>query len=370
MYFKSINIILIVTEILPNTCSLFISWWNFLLSLAAAELLSVVSISPVDQSSAPGPGQMTQGCEARRCINTGHSPGTAQSLSDTRTVNISSSWTCSVTTNSSIPAMIHWSRQSVLRWRENIIPWSTCIISICWVSSAWHTTTPLLYINMRRHNLSTWASSLAPASVPCLLPCHQQHQMCLQSPHHHHSPLQSSQSNPSQWTPCSTMMAERRSTPWQLRCQNTSATSVARVLPPAPTSPDTSRPTWRWAGRMWRVAIFVTRSMSASQLSTCTCSPTPTVTSATLVVNHSPDPGCYKDTWEVTLERNPMVALTVARSLLTDQTWELTWESTRTLPKQILLWICKPKAFLKPKALFWKYCINQSRWVSYLVLIS
>ena len=56
MYFKSINIILIVTEILPNTCSLFISGWNFLLSLASAVLLSVVSISPVDQSSDPGPG--------------------------------------------------------------------------------------------------------------------------------------------------------------------------------------------------------------------------------------------------------------------------------------------------------------------------
>jgi len=76
------------------------------------------------------------------------------------------------------------------------------------------------------------------------------------------------------------------------------------------------------------VATSATRSTCPPPPCRCTSSPTVSATSARSATKPSPGPGCSRVTWGLTLERNLTGVLIVARSLLTDLTWELTCRPT------------------------------------------
>ena len=137
---------------------------------------------------------------------------------------------------------------------------------------------------------------------------------------------------------------------WLVPSQSTSARSVVNTLPQVLIFPDTNKPTRSWPQKQPSPATSATKCMSQPQLFRCIFSLIIFHTNVMFVAKLSPDPGCYKDTWEVTLERNPMVALIVARSLLTDQTWELTCRLTtrrhseeyscQILNSSIIMYLC------------------------------
>lgn len=67
----------------------------------------------------------------------------------------------------------------------------------------------------------------------------------------------------------------------------------------------------------------VTRSMWAWAPLRCTFGPTRYLVSARSVARRFPDPGCYKDTSELTLGRSLFLALTATEHLQTGPTWGL-----------------------------------------------
>ena len=104
---------------------------------------------------------------------------------------------------------------------------------------------------------------------------------------------------------------------WLVPSQSTSARSVVNTLPQVLIFPDTNKPTRSWPQKQPSPATSATKCMSQPQLFRCMFSLIIFHTNVMFVAKLSPDPGCYKDTWGVTLGINPTVALIVASLLLT-----------------------------------------------------
>ena len=109
---------------------------------------------------------------------------------------------------------------------------------------------------------------------------------------------------------------------------NTRAVSVVSHTPPPPTWAAISRHIAAWTVSWPRSVHIVTRCTWACQLYPCTSWRTASNTSVLFVTRLSPDPGYFRATWDLTLERSLMDVLIVVKPSQTAPTFALTCKLT------------------------------------------
>ena len=110
--------------------------------------------------------------------------------------------------------------------------------------------------------------------------------------------------------------------------RGTRAVNVVKRTPPPPTWVVISRPIVAWTVSWPRSVHIVTRCTWACQLYPCTSWRTASNTSVLFVTRLSPDPGYFRATWDLTLERSLMDVLIVVKPSPTAPTFALTCKLT------------------------------------------
>ena len=122
---------------------------------------------------------------------------------------------------------------------------------------------------------------------------------------------------------------QRRRKEFRRASPDTHAQNVEKTTPPAPTCPDTSKPTVAWILEMPRNVMFVESATFPCPHFPCTFWPTTSITNAMSVGKHSPDLGSCKATCGLILVTSLTGVLTVVNLSPTDPISEPTCRHIR-----------------------------------------